>query len=390
MATKLLSDNDMSRTAFLQSAQSEMHHLVGEKCSCKSAFVPGGTSHSEASCCYHGNADQERQPLPAGYRPKVPSGSTLVLGSIQLHKCDRQQMSESGSVCPSCYQDHHTNNHTSGFKFLQHLLDYMLHVMFRLTCYESPWLHVSRWPWLRMLGLMLLCLSPTMVRGQIECSPETDCQPPAQDLLVPNGLTSPYRTVEVSSTCGVPLPTAYRMSIFSNNFTDFECGSVGDTHPASGMLDRANLVAGINDEFTYQNPELLSHWQSENTFSGAQMIPTEQWVVANFSDPFLIRTIRLIFVSPFINDATSIIDMRPRAMYLQKKTLNTDEEWQPIRYYSEDCSRDFPEVTEHFLDDLEPDYAGNVVVCERRYFAGDTDTHTGWGHGRQEVWYNGH
>jgi len=57
----------------------------------------------------------------------------------------------------------------------------------------------------------------------------------------------------------------------------------------------------------------------------------------------------------------------------QGQSQGQGQQWIPWRYYSADCSADFPGVTEVLF----PSHVDPVpVVCLRKYYAGDVTTHS--------------
>ncbi|KAK2150557.1 hypothetical protein LSH36_400g01058 [Paralvinella palmiformis] len=169
-----------------------------------------------------------------------------------------------------------------------------------------------------MLVALLFCLS-SAVNAQI-CSPQTDCIPDSEDLLV-QGL--PDRILLASSQCDTPTVTTYE-DLFGD--AKYECN--GSTpHPSSLMIDRQ--PGGI-DNYTFQSPDPQTYWQSVNTIDliGAQA--KEQTVVARFGSRFLIRYIRVIFIAPHIASPESGYDMRPKAMVIEKQDNDTSN-WKPLR-----------------------------------------------------------
>lgn len=119
-------------------------------------------------------------------------------------------------------------------------------------------------------------------------------------------------------------------------------------------------------------------------------------------DEFLIRNIRVVFVSPSASRDDKTADMRPRAVKVEvrrgqgqgqsgnESSVGEAETWTAWRYYSADCSTYFPGVTEQVLDDerKSPSEAATSVVCMRKYFAGDSTTQINDGYGLQEVAHN--
>jgi len=98
----------------------------------------------------------------------------------------------------------------------------------------------------------------------------------------------------------------------------------------------------------------------------------------------------VVFISPGApRDKT--YDMRPKALKIEvrrgqgqgqgQQGSGGQEAWTAWRYYSSDCSRYFPGVTESGI----PSHSATSVVCVKKYFAGDTATQIAHGYGLQEV-----
>lgn len=85
--------------------------------------------------------------------------------------------------------------------------------------------------------------------------------------------------------------------------------------------------------------------------------------------------------------------MRPQAIKIEvrrgqgQQRSGGQEEWTVWRYYSSNCSQYFPGVVEQVVNDSGkfPSLPATSVVCQRKYYAGDTTTRAGTGYGLQEV-----
>lgn len=236
----------------------------------------------------------------------------------------------------------------------------------------------SAFPPLLLTLFMVLSLSVSLLDAQ--CSPTTDCHAPPLDLATKTIVDSnSFRTLEVSSTCGPT--TEYRKSSLTFNDTDFFCWANNNSHPAINMLDRTSVPF---ENFQSINPQLQSYWQSDNTIVIAGATPTAQSVSYNMTDNFLIRYIRVIFLSPHIFRENDNSDMRPRAMVFEKYNASTNA-WEALRYYAANCTISFPGVPKQNVDGTGPSYEAQVAVCMEKYYGLDTKTYSGWGFGRQEV-----
>ena len=212
--------------------------------------------------------------------------------------------------------------------------------------------------------------------------PASDCHPRATGLVTQNilaGTLGQYRSLVVSSTCGPT--TSYRKSSLTFDDTLYYCWANNNTHPAINMLDRSTQAF---ENFQLVNPQLQSYWMSDTTIVLAGSPPQQQIVLFNLTDSFLIRYIRVIFISPHIVNDNDNSDMRPRAMVFEKYN-SVGNKWDPLRYYAINCTTNFPGVFIQSVDGTGPSYEANIAVCMEKYYGGDTRTYTGWGYGRQEV-----
>ena len=229
--------------------------------------------------------------------------------------------------------------------------------------------------------LQCLCISTVLCQNPVDtCTPDLDCHPPSQNLV---DLTIPGRNLEVATTCGTPAgtTTVYRKSSATLDLTDFYCNATYP-HPKELMSDHQN--AQVLD-FMFENPKLSTYWQSQNTIDVLGRTPTVEYIIFNLTEPFLIRFIRAIFISPHILSPTDNSDMRPIAMVIEKK-FTPASSWEPLRYYAENCYFYFgTSVLWQKLDGTGPSYDAKTPVCEEVYYSGDATTFTGWGYGRQEV-----
>ena len=232
--------------------------------------------------------------------------------------------------------------------------------------------------WIISCLVLLLCSTLTLSQSDT-CSIDTDCHPPAEDLVgdIPN--FPDYRSVEVSSTCGSNGSTPYFMAPSVLVFDVFYCNE-SNPHPAEYILDRS---AEVFDTIDLNNPIVETYWQSENSIEEEGDTPTEEMVCFNMTTPFLIRKFRAIFAAPEFADELNLaetVDMRPEAMVIEIKPT-VDAEWIPLRYYAEDCSRSFPGVPQQTTTAL----PATTAACIEEYYNGDTTTLTEWPDGLQEV-----
>ena len=173
----------------------------------------------------------------------------------------------------------------------------------------------------QLLLVAALLLSRLGTPNAQQCSPDTDCYPVAEDLLV-QGL--PDRTLITSSQCDLPTPTVYE-DLFGD--ARYECNAT-TPHPSSLMIDRQ--PGGI-DNYTFQSPDPQTYWQSVNTIELLGAPANEQTIVARFGSRFLVRYIRVIFIAPHVTSPETGYDMRPKAMVIEKQDNNTSN-WVPLRY----------------------------------------------------------
>jgi len=191
----------------------------------------------------------------------------------------------------------------------------------------------------------------------------------------------------VSSTC-----SGETVGALTTTYNDLEqtgphtCDAL-NPHPSQFMTD-SNEVTIPGTTFTYDSPDLTTYWQSINTIAAVGEDAVPQWIMFDLQQPFLIRSVRLIFISPHVVSATSDSDMRPLAMCIERQTVtDPTAPWDPLRYYADDCSA-FPAVPELIFDPQNPVASENspvIAYCEERYYATNAETYSGWGFGRQEV-----
>lgn len=213
-----------------------------------------------------------------------------------------------------------------------------------------------------------------------QCTLDDECHPPTENLVL---ATNTFRTLTVSSECGgngTDTYTPYRMTAQSLDLTDFNC--TAGAHPGTDMAD--TLTDSSIQDFTFENPVLQTYWQSENSLASLDADPTTEYVCVNFTDVFLVRYFRAIFVAPEVTSATVMYDTRPRAMLISRRAA-TDQDLTPWRYYAEDCSMSFPDILEENVDGTGTLYPSTTPVCIQKYYARDVETYSGWGYGRQQV-----
>lgn len=220
----------------------------------------------------------------------------------------------------------------------------------------------------------LLVLSASMSSGQQCDSSGRACQTPIQNLTVGSNTF----TLTVSSTCGVP--PAVVPAIYANPDTpsiDQTC-SAGMYSPIF-MIDTTTFTFGT---YTVVNPQLATYWQSENTFVNGSTTPTVEYVVLNFSVPYLIRTIGVTFITPPPGITTSV-DMRPRAMQFMAWN-DAFSRWDTWRYYADGCLIRYSMVPTQ--GPVDPNIGAlQPAVCMQKYFSGDDSTFLKSGSGLQEV-----
>ena len=56
-----------------------------------------------------------------------------------------------------------------------------------------------------------------------------------------------------------------------------------------------------------------------------------------------------------------------------------------FRYYAKNCSASFPGIPVQSNDGTGVKYDSTSSFCQQIYYAGDIDTLSGWGYGRQQV-----
>ena len=208
----------------------------------------------------------------------------------------------------------------------------------------------------------LVCLNLAVILAQT-CDPEKACYPQSVDLLQYTG--NQNRIIEVSSTCGYNAPTPYSRSATSLDSKIFYCNSTSD-HMADYMLDKTQIT--ILD-FTFQNPNFTTYWQSENTIQSPGGMADPQFVTFNMTDVFLVRNIRVIFISPHDNLLGSTADMRPLATVVETKA-SPSAQWRPLRYFARNCSATFPRIPQQRVDGTGPQYDSLTAVCIESYFGG--------------------
>lgn len=227
---------------------------------------------------------------------------------------------------------------------------------------------------------ILVCLAFSVAQTVAQsCDPDKDCHPSSQDLI---NLSFGARTLTVSSTCGsAGQTTFYRKAESTLDDSVLYCNA-SSPHPKELMYDKGQDIA-IPD-FSYEDPKLRTYWQSENCIASLSAAPTEQFIELNLTDRFLIRRIRVIFLSPGIDYEGDNSDLRPLGMVIER-SLGDGGVWQPWRYYADSCALRFGGAIYEAVDGSTPDYGWEKAVCRQTYYGGDVATHSGWGYGRQEV-----
>ncbi|XP_064617027.1 laminin subunit gamma-1-like [Liolophura sinensis] len=139
-----------------------------------------------------------------------------------------------------------------------------------------------------------------------------------------------FRTVDVGQqTCGIDNQTQYQ-SLDTSNSDILTCSPT--SFPPTGLSDK-------NNENTCEMiPNFDTFWQTKNTISTAGAEPDAVTIVANFTNKFEIRIIRLVF-----GQFTSTTDGRPKAVVYEK--YDSQNLWVPLKYEAADCSESYPGVT---------------------------------------------
>lgn len=238
---------------------------------------------------------------------------------------------------------------------------------------------------LLLCAVLLLCLSCQTAVCQDTCSANVSCFPDSENLA----LAGTGRSLDVSTTCGTPEITLYTKDEQLLDRQLFICDDSNSSarHPPEFMIDTSQETVALQPDapVTYSNPNAQTYWQSDNSRTetdGVASAPTEEWILLNLTDPFLVRYIRIIYVSPHIDSETSRSDMRPKAMCIERRASLNDPDWQPWRYYAEDCAEAFPNVVYQNGGITTP---ATTPVCIQSYYAGDSNTDVNYGYGRQEV-----
>ena len=238
-----------------------------------------------------------------------------------------------------------------------------------------------------LYAVLILCLSCQNVLSQTSnCPSDTPCFPDSENLA----LEGAGRNLDVSSTCGSNGVTTYTKSVLLLDNTQFQCDATNDTskHPKEYMVDtvteQITLTAG-SAPVSYETANAITYWQSDNSITDNNGVPSDpeiEWLVLNLTDPFLIRYIRIVYVSPHVTGEDAVSDMRPKAICIERKMNQDDAEWLPWRYYAEDCADVFPTVS---LQTGNQEFPATTAVCIQKYYATDRSTGIGIGFGRQEV-----
>ena len=240
---------------------------------------------------------------------------------------------------------------------------------------------------LLLCAVLLLCLScqTALCQTTTTCPANAPCFADAVNLA----LAGAGRSCEVSTTCGTSGITYYTKDASLLETTQYACDATNDTikHPKEYMTDTSTESVAFqgNAPETMAYPKSSTYWQSENSrteVGGVPSSPKIEWITLNLTDPFLIRYIRIIYVSPHIDSATSKSDMRPNALCFERKRFQTDTEWMPMRYYAKNCTKSFPTVAYQANGQV---FSSTTPVCIQSYYATDRNTDVGYGYGRQEV-----
>ena len=228
-------------------------------------------------------------------------------------------------------------------------------------------------------NLVVVLVNISHIHGQ-NCSMFTDCHPPSQNLLTGIGTTYLNRTLITDTTCGLTGTTIYQKSSSTWGLDipeDYYCNATFP-HGQELMYDRIQKTEYLTEG------DLTTYWQSDNAILKLDGVPVEKSVTLELGDKFLLRYFSVVFISPFITSSSDNSDMRPLAMIFEKKSEVTSQ-WEPLRFYADNCARHFPGVNIQYLNGTGPDFPATEAVCIERYYGGDASTFTGWGFGRQEV-----
>ncbi len=232
------------------------------------------------------------------------------------------------------------------------------------------------------LYYVLLCmlLGKCLVMSQT-CTDQAVCHPESGNLIGSTELTSTYRSLDSSTICtDVPLK-AFRKIGETNTNVNYYCNAT-DVPKIEYMLDTTSFE--LKNIF-FENPIYETYWQSKNAITVFGGSVTEEWLLVNVSESFLIRSIKASFIAPLLTDAEKQArpyDMRPMSTAIEYQTVPGGP-WLAWRYYAEDCATAFPEVI--IQPSVGPNYEATEVVCKQTYFAGDSTTYTGSTAGVQEV-----
>ena len=175
-----------------------------------------------------------------------------------------------------------------------------------------------------LYAVLILCFSCQNVLSQTSnCPSDTPCFPDSENLA----LEGAGRNLDVSSMCGSNGVTTYTKSVLLLDNTQFQCDATNDTskHPKEYMVDtvteQITLTAG-SAPVSYETANAITYWQSDNSITDNNGVPSDpeiEWIVLNLTDPFLIRYIRIVYVSPHVTGEDAVSDMRPKAICIERK-----------------------------------------------------------------------
>ena len=248
---------------------------------------------------------------------------------------------------------------------------------------------VSHWMLHLVVFLCVIC-SPVLCQTENTCNGNY-CAATSRNFFDPDNVNGV--SVEVSSECGfieatgIAETTQYRKSELLNDGTIYNCNAdnTSEAHPKSGLYDKNIEVSPSENQI--KNPVVDTYWQSDNAISyQGQLIPEEQFILLNTTEPFLLTKVKISFISPFSDNFDS--DMRSLTMCIQSATETGDGstvEYKNLRCYAKDCTDALlPNGREMYALRIQ-DTSPIEAACIEEYYAGDTATDAGIGDGLQEV-----
>lgn len=190
------------------------------------------------------------------------------------------------------------------------------------------------------------------------CDTNSGCFPPNGDFSVTS-----IRTLEVSSTCGENGNEDYVPIAAETNDITFSCTG---SDIKDNMLDtEIKTVTFGTITFTNIVPIISTYWQSKILMPRS---PDFEYIIFNFTDKFLIRTISLLFITP---NSDIVADGRPTAIAFDKMD-SANSSWSAWKYYAQDCGTSFPGIPVSTATG--PSFDATTVACSETLFGGDTNT----------------